>query len=221
MRVESIRSTTMTLAELAEHIHDRKSGKDSVDDQIQVAKFLWEEEYHPTSDGIKKSELSEKIEESDIELGFALGTSLKHLRDIDVVRRWIRGPQILIIHEDRGVINGEDLEAIVNNEIESLVAAMQDDDPPEEGGESTAVADGGDELTIRDVAADELEVDPTDVENHLRTGDVPDRMEKLSDVVEAVEESPVDKNGEYYSVFFIHNPYRYSLTAKAVNLCEE
>lgn len=211
----------MTVSDLEEYIRSRKDGKNSTDDLVKVAEYLWREDFVPTSDGIKKSELEDELDQADVDLEYTLSTSLKHLRDAEIVRRWIRGPQILIIHDDRGVINGEDLEPIVDDEIESLVAAMQDDDPPEEGSDSSAVADGGDQSTIREVVSNELEVEKDKVESHLRTGDVPDRMDKLSDAVDAIEDAPVDKNGEYYSVFFIHNPYRYSLTAKAVNLCEE
>lgn len=201
---------------LEEKIREEKGSKDSTDDMVKVVKYLWREDYVPGSDGIKKSELTEQIKKSKVELDYSLGTSLQHLRDIELVRRWIKGPQILVIHDDRGVINGEDLEQVVIDETESLINAIQNDEDSE-GSDSTAVADG--RGSLRDVVADALEVDLTDVEDELRTGEVPDRMSNLEDAIDAIERSDLDKNGEYHRVFFIHNPYRYSLTAKAVDLC--
>ncbi len=208
----------MSLKDLEQVIREEKGSKNSTDDIVEVAKFLWQEDYGPTSEGIKRSTLEEELSSDGIDLDYTLSTSLKHLRDADLVRRWIKGPQILIIHDDKGVVNGEDLEELVDDEVDSLIEAMQDQDPSE-GGEA-AVADGGENVSIREVASTALAVAEEQVEAELRKGDVPERMEKLEDAIDAIENSATDKNGEYYRVFFIHNPYRYSLTARSVNLCK-
>lgn len=202
-----------------EYILERKSSKDSTESQIKLAHFLWENDYTPESDGIKKSELEEALDDSSISLDYSIGTSLKHLRDLDLVRRSIRGPQILIIHDDKGIVNGEDLEPLVNAELDSLIDAVQDDDPPGGGDEGEAVADGG--KTLRKVVSSELNVSPEKLENHLKEGDVPDKMAKLDSAIDAIEESSLESGGEYYGMRFINNPYRYTLTAQAVNLYEK
>jgi len=209
----------MSMKHLDRTIREVKSSKNSTDDIVEVAKHLWSENYGPTSDGIKRKELEEELKEKGVELEYTISTSLEHLREAGLVRRWIKGPQILVIHEDEGVVNGEDLDDLVDEEIRSLVQAMEDQDPPEGG--NAAVADGGDDITIRDVVSSALEVESDQVEAELRKGDVPNQMSKLESAIEAIENSPVDKNGEYYQIFFIHNPYRYSLTARSINLCEK
>jgi len=204
---------------LKRYIRDKKGGKDSTDDQTVIATHLWEQGYKPTGEGIKKSELEDELNNKDIELEYTLGTSLGHLRDIDVVRRWIRGPQILVIHEDQGVINGEDLEPIVLNEIDALTESMHAEEKSGGNDESAAAADGG--TTIRDAVAEVLNVEPSKVESHLRKGDVPDMMDKLTTAVEAIDDESLDKDRDYHEVFFIHNPYRYALTAKAVDIISQ
>lgn len=206
--------------DLEQVIRERAGGKDSVGDQVRIAKFLYENDYTPTSDGIKRKELVNALESAGVDTEYTVGTSLSHLRDIGLVKRWIRGPQILIIHDDRGVVNGEDLEEIIDEEVESLISAVQDDDPQSSEGDSTAVADGGERPLLRTVVANGLSVNGPQVEETLRTGDVPERMEKLQDAIQGIEESELDRADEFNEVFFIHNPYRYALSVEAVDLME-
>lgn len=210
----------MSVDRLRTTIIEHEDSTRSAEDQAKVAVYLYENGYTPVSDGIKRADLEEGIKESDIELDHSVKTCLLNLRELEFVRRWINGPQILVIHDDRGVVNGEPLEELVLEEQEKLIAAIQDDDPTEE--ESEVATDGGDPPTLRGIAAEALNVTSTAVETELKSGDVvPDQMDKLREVVEAIEEADRDKNGEYHALRFIHNPYRYSLTTKAVKLCEK
>lgn len=210
----------MTVAQLREAIIEHEDSTRSAEDQARVAAFLWENEYTPASDGIKRTELEEELEASGIDIDHSVETCLKNLHDLSFIRRWINGPQILVIHDDEGVVNGEPLEELVEEEMDSLITAIQEDDPPE--GESETAADGGEPLTLRGIAAETLDVNRDVVETELRAGEVvPDQMEKHREVVEEIEGSDRDKNGDYHALRFIHNPYRYSLTTKAVRICEE
>lgn len=213
----------MGFQNLEEHIRDKQSTKDSTDDQVIIANILYKEELGPTSDGIKRKELEDKAEKLDVELEYSIGTSLKNLREINVVKRWIKGPQFWIIHERLDdIVNGEDLEQLVNEEVERLIQDVQEDDTRDEGDSTPAVADGGDEVTRRDIVAQKLEIDPADVEEELRDGEVPDRMSDLEDAIEAIEDHPdVEKNGEYGPIVFRHNAYLYALTGNAMSLASE
>lgn len=210
----------MTVEKLKDSIIEHEDSTRSAEDQAKVAAYLWEHNYTPVSDGIKRTELEDNMEEADVDLGHSVETCLMNLRDLDYVRRWINGPQILVIHDDDGVVNGEPLEELVLEEQEELIEAIQDDDASEE--KSGTAADGGEPLTLRGIAAEVLDVNASVVETELTAGEVvPDQMEKHREVVEAIEEADRDKNGEYYALRFIHNPYRYSLTTKAVRICDE
>jgi hypothetical protein len=210
----------MSVEKLKETIVEHEDSTRSAEDQAEVAAYLWENDYTPVSDGIKRTELEEELENADVDIEHSVETCLLNLRDLDFVRRWINGPQILVIHDEQGVVNGEPLEEMVEEEQTALIEAIQDEDPPEEGSET--IADGGEPPTLRKMAAETLDVGASVVETELKAGEmVPDQMEKHRKVVEAIEEADREKNGDYHALRFIHNPYRYSLTTKAVSICEE
>lgn len=210
----------MTVEHLKDSIVQHEESTRSAEDQAKVATHLWRQGYTPTTDGIKRKELEDQLQAAEINLDHRVKTCLKNLLELDFVRRWIRGPQILVIHDERGVVNGEPLEDLVLAEQQALIEAIQDDDSP--GEETETLADGGEPLTLRGIAAETLGVAKSVVETELTGGEVvPDQMEKHRKVVEAIEDADRDKNGDYHALRFIHNPYRYSLTTKAVNLCEQ
>lgn len=209
----------MSRAEFREYIQERNTGQASVNDQKNIAVMMYEEGLVPDEDGLKRKEIIERLEQLQIEHTYSVGTCLNNLRDIDIVRRWIDGPQIFIIHARRDeIVNGEDLEELVTAEIERLIEDIRADEEAE-----VPLPDGGNEQTMRIIVSDAIGVDPVDVEEKLRSGEVPKRMDKLSDALDAIEhpESKVEKGGDYDRIFFIHNPYRYSLTKKAVSLLEK
>lgn len=208
----------MTKAELKEYIRDRNASQTSVTDQEKIAILMYDEGLVPSGDGLKRTEIAEKLEQLQIEYSYSVGTCLSNLRDIEIIRRWINGPQILIIHARRDeIVNGEDLEELVTEEIEMLINDIRAEEQAE-----APLPDGGDEQTMREVVSGAIDVDPSDVEEELRSGEVPSRMDQLGEALDAVEhpESGVEKQGDYDRIFFIHNPYRYSLTKKAVSLVE-
>jgi len=95
--------------------------QNSVEDQVRVAHVLLEQDYTPGSDGVKRTNLDEELESLNIELDYSVGTCFSHLQDINIVERWIQGPQILIVHDYQGVINGGDLDEVVADDIGKLI----------------------------------------------------------------------------------------------------
>jgi hypothetical protein len=208
----------MSKGELKKYIRDRNTGQPSVDDQEKIAVMMYDEGLVPSEDGLKRKEIIEKLEQLQIDYTYSVGTCLSNLRDVDIVRRWINGPQILIIHARRDeIVNGEDLDELVSEEIEMLIEDIRANEQTE-----TPLPDGGDEQTMRTIVAGAIDADPSEVEEKLRSGEVPRRMDKLEDAIDAIEhpESSAEKQGDYDRIFFIHNPYQYSLTKKAVSLVE-
>jgi hypothetical protein len=67
--------------------------------------------------------------------------------------------------------------------------------------------------------AEEFEIPSEDVESHLRDGD---RLTKLNQAVDAIEESEnIDKGDNYGRVIFRTPAYRYRLSEFAVSLAED
>lgn len=216
----------VTIPDLTEYIRTKKSGVDSTEDLVKLSRCMFREGLLPSNDDdLKRTELEDEFSRY---LDTSISTCLHHLLDIHIVQRDYQGPETLIIHERRDeIVNGEDLEALVSDEIDLMIADMKADDPPHSSHETSAVADGGEtdesgeegDHVIRDVLAEEFEKDPSKVETHLRTGDVLDRRTKLEDGVDAIEaDDSISKGRDYGRILFIRNPYRYELTDRAMSL---
>ncbi|OYR61563.1 hypothetical protein [Halorubrum ezzemoulense] len=216
----------MSITHLIDDIRGRLGGKPSEDDLVKLARCCYRENLLPENDQyMKKSELEDTFGDY---LDTSLGTCIKNLRNGNILQYQVQGPDFLIIHERRDeIVNGEGLDILVTEEIEELVDHIQATDPDDESGDSAAVADGGEDVeneeddnpTLRNVVSTALDVDESDVEDDLRTGDTTDRQSKLNDAVDAVEDNPaVATDGSYGKIRFIRNPHQYELTPRAVNL---
>lgn len=208
----------MNETRLEEYIKDEMSASASVDDQIKCAKWMYEFDYKPEGDVVTRTTLKEELEEAGVVLDYKLDTVLSNLVEIDILDKSIRGPQIYIIHERRDtIVNGEDLEELVNEEIDRLIEAVEEAD----SSEPFVQMDGGIDAFKR-LIADTLDTDPESIENELRKNDTMDRLGKLNDAIDALEaEYPETENNDQYGrIVFRHNAYRYFLTGKAVMLYE-
>lgn len=211
----------MIIPDLTEEIRDGTPNADSTDDVIKLSRCIFREGLLPNNDAsMTRSALKELFGDY---LEHNVSTCLQHLRDLDLIHRWVEGPETLIIHERRDeIVNGEDLERLVVEEIELVIADMQADDPSDDSDDAAAVADGGrpDETRVlRDTLAEALEVNHEDVEDELRSGDVLDRINKLGTAVTAIEfDSAVEKGRDYDEIRFIRNPFQYELSERAINL---
>lgn len=209
----------MTHDDAENEIRSRKRRTLSVDEQVTFSHALWDNNIDPRHDGLRRDEIVDRF---DLDLEYAPKTSLDHLRDIDMVEAFFPpGPENLAIAEwmgdDGEIVNGEVDEAAEEG-IDGLINHIQDTDVPGEGG-SPAVADGAG-TTLRHVVADEFDLEPPAVEDHLRGS--ADQVETLNDAVGAIEESEAwDPQDDYGRINFIHTAYRYRLTPKAVRLYEQ
>lgn len=200
----------------ARYIREHKDDTRSIDEQIEISHALWDEDFGPGSDGLKRTEIEDEL---GLDLDYQPGTSLDHLVEIEMVEEFQRpGPDTLVIATwlEDGVINGEVGESAVEG-VEALIADM-DDEMPDEGSPSVAADGAG--TTIRAAVADQFDLEPHAVEEHLRTGDP---VDKLNGAVEAIEddENDLGTGDDYGSIIFINQAYRYRLTTHAVGLYEE
>lgn len=211
----------MIIPDFTEEIRDGTPNADSTDDVIKLGRCMFREGLLPDNDASRtRSSLNNLFGDY---LDYNVSTCLQHLRKLGLANRWVEGPETLIIHERRDeIVNGEDLERLVVEEIERVIADMQADDPSDDSDDTTAVADGGrsnDARIIRDTLAEALKVNQRDVEDKLRSGSVLDRINKLGTAVTAIEfDSAVEKSHDYDDIRFIRNPYQYELSEEAMHL---
>lgn len=151
---------------------------------------------------------------------------LNHLVDLDILEKFQPpSPSTYVISERRDQIINDEVEETVDEEIERLIDHMvvhMDDRivPMDDGlpGDRVVIADGGGR-TIRSILTEEFEVPPEDVESHLREGD---RLAKLNQAVDAIEESEdIDKSDDYGRVIFRSPTHRYRLSEFGVSLAED
>ena len=65
---------------------------------------------------------------------------------------------------------------------------------------------------MREVIADDADIDPEEVEHHLRSGGRDTQRERLNDAIDAITDSDeVTKRDDYGKVVFRHKAYRYHL----------
>lgn len=204
----------MSREDVEHYIRSQNGSTLSIADQIIIAHWLRDRGIGPAHDGLKRTEIAEAIGDR---LDYQVRTSLKHLREADIVEEFRdSGPDTYVIadwHEEVFVMGMVD-EAAAEG-VEALIDHIQDDDPSSSG-DAPAVADGG--VTLRRVVSSQFDLQPNALEQFLREGD---QVEKLNDAVKAIEESDYETREDYGAIEFLNVPYRYRLTEKVTNLYEE
>jgi len=217
---ESPSEDSRKISEMTRHIMTENENKRSLEDQVAVAKLLYEEGITSDNTGIKRSELENLVSENNLDLDFQLATSLENLREIDVVERnKPPGPDTYVIGERIDeIINGQVVE-YAEQEIESLIRHMDDEiertqafeitRDSAEGGPTVAITDGAGD-TIRTILAEKFRVPSEEVEEYLREGD---KISRLNDAVQAIKQHDnITKGEDYGEIIFLSQPYRYRLT---------
>ncbi|AZH27306.1 hypothetical protein [Haloplanus aerogenes] len=192
-------------------IREENGDQPSVDDQMTVARTLYEEGITTEETALKEDEIAELLEERDVHLEYKLRTCLDNLRDIPViVGHFPPGSKYVPISERRDEIIFDEVEETVRVDRESLIEHIHDDDPDDED-ELPLTADGRG-ATVREVVADDADIDPEDVEHYLRSGNRDTQRERLNDAIDAIVGSDeVTKRDDYGKVVFRHKAYRYHL----------
>lgn len=186
-------------------IYRLKGGTRSIESQIAIVHWLWDNDHSPKSDGVKRSDIEAAIGKS---LSHTVRTSLGHLVDARLVEQFLESDITYVIaewHADTFVM-GQVNEA-ASEGIEALITDIRDSDPT--GGDRAVVADGAG-TTLRGVVADRFDLQPDAVEDFLRNGDP---VEILNNAVEAIQESDNHTVGDGYGPIVFRNPaYRYRLS---------
>lgn len=192
-------------------IYEENGDQPSVDDQVTVARALYDEGITTEETALKEDEITELLEERDVDLEYKLRTCLDNLRDIPViVGHFPPGSKYVPISERRDEIIFDEVEETVRVDRESLIEHIHDDDSDDED-ELPLTADGRG-ATVREVVADDADIDPEYVEHYLRSGNRDTQRERLNDAIDAIVDSDeVTKRDDYGKVVFRHKAYRYHL----------
>ena len=192
-------------------IREENGDQPSVDDQMTVARTLYDEGVLSEEEALKEDEIGELLEERGDELEYKLRTSLDNLRDIPVIVGYFPpGSRYVPISERRDEIIFGEVEETVRVDREALLDHVHDDDPDEE--EELLLTADGSGITVRQVIADDADIDLEDVEHHLRSGSRDTQRERLNDAIDAIVDSDeVTKRDDYGKVVFRHKAYRYYL----------
>lgn len=192
-------------------IREENGDQPSVDDQVTVARALYDEGILSEEEALKEDEIAELLKERGDELEYKLRTSLDNLQDIPVIVGYFPpGSRYVPISERRDEIIFGEVEETVRVDREALLDHVHDDDPDEED-ELPLTADGRG-VTVREVIADDADIDPEDVEHHLHGGSRDTQRERLNDAIDAIiDADEVTKRDDYGKVVFRHKAYRYHL----------
>jgi cation transport regulator ChaB len=192
-------------------IREENGDQPSVDDQVTVARALYDEGVLSEEEALKEDEIAELLKERGDELEYKLRTSLDNLRDIPVIVGYFPpGSRYVPISERRDEIIFGEVEETVRVDREALLDHVHDDDPDEED-ELPLTADGRG-VTVREVISVDTDIDPEEVEHYLHTGNRDTQRERLNDAIDAIVDSnEVTKRDDYGKVVFRHKAYRYNL----------
>lgn len=206
----------MSKQDVEAYIHRQKRNTHSVDDQVEIAHAMWARGKLPDEEGIKRSDLEDEL---GLDLDYSVKTSLRHLEEIDIIEEYREpGPDTYVIADwhDKTFIMGM-VDETAEEGIEALIDHVQDEDPVT-GDDTPVIADGAG-TTLRQVVAEEFDLQPHALEDHLR-GD--NQVDKLNDAVEGVEaHDDFETRDDYGEIRFVNVPYRYRLTAFTVDLYEQ
>lgn len=192
-------------------IREENGDQPSVDDQVTVAQALYDEGVLSEEEALKEDEIAELLKERGDELEYKLRTSLDNLRDIPVIVGYFPpGSRYVPISERRDEIVFGEVEETVRIDREALLDHVHDDDPDDE--EELPLTADGRGITVREVIADDADIDPEKVEHYLRNGSRDTQRERLNDAIDAIVDSDeVTKRDDYGKVVFRHKAYRYHL----------
>lgn len=228
-RALTIESTTdaANIDRIERYLRQKQDRSRTVADQTEIVAALYENDIGPDHDGLKRSELSAQLEDV---LEYRLTTPLNQLVEIDLVEEFTPpGPDIFAISERLDeIVNGRTTAEAEAN-IDALVAHIDDELQPIELAEaaeldrtraatvepSVAIADGAGR-TVRSILAAEFDIAPERVPEYLRSGDPVDRLNAAVDAIESSRE--VSESEEYGRIVFVHQPQRYRLTERAIEL---
>lgn len=205
---------------------------DSVDDQVIVGTWIYENAYTTVSEKqIRTQKLKEEIED---ELEYTLETILSNLLEIGVVEVITPpGAPSYIKHERTGdaifgVFEKEsEILSLLEEEVSRLLEDVRKQDPPRLVAPTTnsGVIDPEDELiSLREVVAESLGITPDQVETVLTTeegkredlDDLLDRMQQFETAVKAIKASEVvSREGDYDEMGWRNRANRWALSERA------
>lgn len=207
--------STVSKDHIESEIRTRKDSTHSIEDQIAILHALWDSGIGPNHEGIRAAEIESSL---GLDLDFDVGTSLHHLRDLELVDPHFKShnewhPVATWIGADGEILFGDDLSAAIRDAIKAIIDHMSDVPEPSD---SRVVADGGGAV-VRNVVADGFDYDPDKIDDYLRSNN--EDAETLNKAVTAINENEdVEARDDYGLVEFIPRAYYYRLSNDAARL---
>lgn len=214
-----------TYNSLGDWIRAENEGQPSTEDQVVVGRWFFDHGITVIDDKVAKTSTVE--ENVDHRIGHETRTCLDNLEDIEVlVETELPGNDTYIRNHRTGenFFNPPALEFVplLDEEISRLV-----DDLRSREREPVQVADGGTdeseaeaEPTLREVAAEALDTEESDVEAALTDPDDPfERMERFDPVVKAIKDNEsVSRKRNYDAMGWRNKALRWSLSQRAAQM---
>ncbi|MFC6975098.1 hypothetical protein ACFQL1_11190 [Halomicroarcula sp. GCM10025709] len=204
-------------------IRDENEGHDSVEDQVDAAYWFWDRNITIPKDRVARtSQVDEHIAHR---LDHQIRTSLDNLEDIGVLAQLDPPGSGQYIRHHRTETNFYDpstrdfvplLEEDMSRFLDDLANRTEQELQIADGGED------GDDIpeTLRDVAAEALDVDAQNVEKTLTNPSDPVvRMNRYDSVVNAIKENErVSRNRNYDEMGWRNSALRWSLSERAAHI---
>ncbi|WP_181685369.1 hypothetical protein [Halorhabdus salina] len=210
-----------------EKIRDKHSHHPSVDDQVFLLQWFVAQGLHASEDEWTRKRPIERAIVDKVDT--KVQTLLNNLEELDLLeKKDLQGGRSFIRSERTDEMfftpEDDDFRQLLAEEVSRLLEDIQDRDreDPDDEVPLTAVADGGDntgkdDFTLREVAAEALEVEPAEVETELTTpADPVDRMENYDTVVVQIENrNEVQRGRNYDRLGWRNRANRWALSSHA------
>lgn len=218
----------MNTRKLITDLREQHSHHPSLEGQIKVfAAHQWQQTV-PGEDGpdLGKRDMDQTLDAMGLELDCNLDTAVSNLISADLLGSYEPGgPDWYIIRERDGeFVFGDDFPPAVHDECNRAIEHIRSMDLSDEDG-TPAVADGGEPLqtndegeTLREVVADNIDIEPGELEDWLNVGDPQTRREKLEKFVEMIEDSEAFSVPDTFDkIKLIPKGYRYHRSETTLN----
>lgn len=159
-----------------------------------IVEFLIKNGYTPSGTTIKTPELKTQCQEASYH-------RVERLYDeMGMIQKFKQGPSTYLIHGQKGVVNGQGVSRMVNNELRQ-VAQHAKQNP-----------------SVRAVVASVRNVPASQALQGLTNGGFEERRDRLERIVDAIRNDPSVTQGSYSKIIFRTPANHYKATPLAVQL---
>lgn len=185
----------MSRAQLQNGIEQRANTNLRIATELtDIVEFLVTNGYTPNGPAIKTPDLKSQCPEASYH-------RIERLYDeMGMVQKYKQGPSTYLIHTQQGVVNGQGVSQMVNQELQQLAQHVKQNP------------------AVRAVVANARNKPPGKALDGLMSGGFADRRERLENLVNAIQNAPNVTQGSYAKIIFRTPANLYRATPLAVQL---